>query len=143
MSYAETLRGMNVAGSVSSNVPGRSVYCFWYCCVNVVVHAPACHVSEAKWRQRTITPPVLLLAVSSAVVYERSGFCVLYFDRYVPLPASVKRPYGVAPVENFRSTSQPLRSVRPRLMLVWSISMIGPGRPPAGVPRVMSDAYLT
>src|SRR5882672_433845 len=108
MSYALTLRGMKTAGSTGcSIVPGKSVYRFWYCSVKLVVHAPACHVSAAKWRQRTVTPPDVVLTVSSAVVYERSGFCTSYFDRYVPLPDNVKRPNGVAPVENFRSMSQP------------------------------------
>src|SRR5882724_1211424 len=90
-----------------------------------------------------MTPPVLLLAVSSAVVNEPSGFCTSYFERYVPLPDKVKRPYGVAPVENFRSTSTPLRSVRPVLMFIWLISTIGPGRPsPSGAPRVIDEAYF-
>src|SRR5882724_2468668 len=90
-----------------------------------------------------MTPPVLLLAVSSAVVNEPSGFCTSYFDRYVPLPDNVKRPYGVAPVENFRSTSTPLISVRPILRFIWLISTIGPGKPsPNGAPRVISEPYF-
>src|SRR5882762_8709085 len=91
-----------------------------------------------------MTPPVLLLAVSRLWVNEPSGFSVSYFDRYVPLPDSVKRPYGVAPVENFRSTSTPLRSVRPVFRFIWLISTIGPGRPsPKGAPRVINEAYFT
>src|SRR5262245_14721174 len=90
-----------------------------------------------------MTPPVLLFAVSSAVVYDRSGFCTSYFDRYVPLPANVKRPYGVAPVENLKSMSQPLRSVRPVFRFTWLMSTIGPGRPSFnGAPRVINDAYF-